>query len=128
MLWATGLGDFELTTPIGAPHPNAPLAVAVAELLESSDYKGWTELRNALTHRGSPPRLHRASIGGPRPSRPTDWGELPLHDRTTEVRRAWLAETLGGLLSAAEVFAQEHLRREHASAREPRAFRDDVSR
>ena len=123
MLWAAGDDEFELSTSskrkrvtldtlrkrLAGRYPAAPLAAAIDGLLESSEYKDWSALRNTLTHRGSPPRLQRAHIGGPPPPQPTDWGELPLDAQTTAVRREWLAEILGGLLIAAGLFAQQNL-------------------
>ena len=123
MLWAAGDDEFELSTSskrravtlhslrkrLARSYPTAPLAAALDGLLESNEHKDWSVLRNTLTHRGSPPRLHRAHIGGPTPPRPTDWGKLPLDAQTTAVRREWLAEILGGLLIAAGLFARQNL-------------------
>ncbi len=132
MLWATGDDEFELSTSskrkrvtldalrkrLAGRDPAAPLAVALDGLLESSDYKDWAALRNTLTHRGSPPRLHRAHTGGPPPPRPTDWGELPLDAQTTAVRREWLAEILRRLLLAAGMLAQEHFQPDDSAGAE----------
>jgi hypothetical protein len=120
MIWATGDADFALTTPaeqrrasVGSLRnrlvgrdASGPLALALGDLTESTEFADWADVRNALTHRGTPGRHHR--VGGE--PEPMPWGTIHLDERTTTLRRAWLATTLGVLLSAAEVFASEHFR------------------
>ena len=118
MVWATGDSAFALTTPdeqrrmsVGALRrrldgrdAGAPLAVALRDLSQSEDFTGWADVRNALTHRGTPGRHHHIGDKEPMP-----WGTIRLDRQTTSLRRAWLASVLSNLLRGAEVFASEHL-------------------
>jgi hypothetical protein len=117
MVWATGDTDFALATSddqrrvslhslrarLDRRDAQAPLALALGRVLDSDEFAAWADVRNALTHRATPGRHH--TLGDPAPM---PWGAIHLDEQATTLRRAWLATTLGELLSAAEVFASEH--------------------
>jgi hypothetical protein len=122
MVWAAGDTDFALATPgkqrqvnlrslrarLDRRNAQAPLTLALGRVIDSNEYSAWADVRNALTHRATPGRHHTVSTGDHDPE-PMPWGAIHLDEQTTTLRRAWLATTLSELLSAAEVFASEHL-------------------
>jgi hypothetical protein len=118
MVWATGDTDFALATSdeqrrvslrslrarLDRRDAQTPLALALGRVVDSDELTAWADVRNAITHRATPGRHHR--VGGE--PEPMPWGTIHLTEQTTTLRRAWLATTLGVLLSAAEVFASEY--------------------
>jgi hypothetical protein len=101
-----------------ARYPSEPITAELDALIPHKtrgmsgkpEFNDWTDLRNILTHRASPPRAFSVSVGGPEPGTATFRGSQVLDrfsiDRTTTARRlAWLADTMATLLPLAESFA-----------------------
>ncbi len=82
--------------------PEYNIASVLKQLKESQDYQRWKEMRNILSHRSTPAR--KIFVGGDHDGDAV-WGEtIQIDEDTTASRRRWLAETLGNLLEAADVF------------------------
>lgn len=75
-----------------------PMAVALRRVLDSEQFSEWTDVHNALTHRGGPGRHHHLHLPGD--VRSTEWGGMELDEQTTASRRPWLSSTLNDLLTA----------------------------
>jgi hypothetical protein len=90
-------------------HAAEQLAVALRRTVDSAEFIEWTDVRNALTHRGGPGRHHALHLPGD--VRSSAWGRIELNEQTTASRRVWLSRTLNDLLTATETFARDRLQR-----------------
>jgi hypothetical protein len=93
-----------------ARFPNEAITASVSNLVGSSEYASWVDLRNALAHRTSPPRKHFMHAGSARgeAEQPSEWGSLILDAGLTASRRDWLCDALAELLGGAGLFAAAH--------------------
>ncbi len=83
------------------------LAVRLNAVVSSTEFKDWSEIRNVLAHRVSPPR--HFYLGGPQDGT-ADWMHLgALGPAVTQDRRRWLKDQLAELVPAAADFALAHL-------------------
>ena len=86
-----------------------PVTTTLARVLQAPEYAEWIAVRNALTHRTSPPRKHFIHLGSaPQPAPPSECGSMTLDLQTTSVRREWLRESIAALLADAGRFANAH--------------------
>jgi hypothetical protein len=99
-----------------AVFPNEVVTSALQQLIDSQEFKDWSEIRHVLIHRGLPGRIIRLTVGGGKPLHGgTTWGQgawgqgISIDENTTAFRRRWLAETVRGLLDAADTFTSDHL-------------------
>jgi hypothetical protein len=86
--------------------PGETLTTALAELVNSSEFKAWRDQRNILTHRATPGR--GINIGGPKDG-VIEWSGIVLDQETTASRRHWLSTVVGEILRSADSFTAEHL-------------------
>lgn len=97
-----------------AAFPNELITTRLSQLMANSEFKNWSAIRNALSHRGAPARTHYEG-GGP-PSG-VDWNmpitQLDLSEEllpaTIQMRRDWLGATVTELVNAATIFAHAHV-------------------
>jgi hypothetical protein len=125
--WEAGNEEFTLTTDsqrnsvstsstlqrFQAHYTNEPVTAELANVLRSTEYNEWLEVRNALAHRASPPRKHFIKLGDSAISeqRSSLWGDLQLDEELTYSRRVWLGNALARLLAEAGRFANDHFDR-----------------
>ncbi len=76
------------------------------QLVGSSEFAEWSDIRNVLAHRSTPPRAFR--LGGPR-DRQTSWGQINLDENTMAHRLQWLSENLSLLLNDTNTFVKKYL-------------------
>lgn len=94
-----------------------PLSRSLDDLLGSSEWEAWREVRNVLSHRSSPGRTFRRTVTsgfGVVPSSkagPTTWDQflIVIDINTTATRRAWLAKQLSELVQGADQWSSKAL-------------------
>ena len=94
--------------------PNELIAMTLNQLMANSEFKNWSAIRNALSHRGAPTRTHYEGGGPPSsvdwnlPITQLDLSEEPL-PATIQMRRDWLGATVTEIVDAATTFAHAHI-------------------
>jgi hypothetical protein len=90
--------------------PHEPLTMRLNDLVSSDEFKNWSLIRHALSHRGAPGRTFYEGGG---PSSGVDWN-LPIKQidlsqellpATIEARRIWLGARVAEIVDAAATFA-----------------------
>lgn len=83
------------------------ITLALNQLIDSSEYKEWKEIRNILAHRIAPGRSfhHGGSHHGE-----TLWIKgIQIDNNTTVSRRKWLAKTFSNILQEAKDFTDSQI-------------------
>lgn len=103
-----------------AAFPSEPLSFLLNQLITSMEFLEWTEIRNILAHRSSPPRqifrsIHVSIRNAPHTSSnsvadpsPLWLNGIQLDSTTTSSRRTWLVRTLGDVIQETETFISTH--------------------
>ena len=100
-------------------YPNDKLTRAMCQSLASSEYTILVDLRNVLAHRGTPPRRHVLSTGGPDvpstiPSNLKDLASSWRYDMVLDAEcldpcKAWLGSAVRNLVGETADFAKTRL-------------------
>lgn len=101
---AIGPNDLTLVR-FACAFPNDSIGHQLRTLVDSTEFKEWSTVRNMQAHRLLPPRHHLAG-NNPAMRYPTYWGDIDLNielnTTTTSDRRKWLAARVQELLVAAD--------------------------
>jgi hypothetical protein len=103
-----------VTKKFNTAWPADALTLELSKANASLPFKDVTELRNVLSHRGTPARtisMHIIEVlGGPTPLQPpptTSWSNRPMDDKLLPAFRADIAPILNDLIAAAARFATD---------------------
>ena len=94
--------------------PGDSLGIRLSNLITSPEYKQWSDVRNILTHRAQPSRIHHVVFGAQhQSSSPIEKTELKLaglelNSQTTAARRGWLVKELTECIDATHQFVRAY--------------------
>ncbi len=86
-------------------YPSNTLTAELGALTGSQRFSDLSDIRNALSHAGTPPRRAYAGSVDQNP----DWGAFTIDRNTTREFQDWMDARLTDLMKAAEAFATSYL-------------------
>lgn len=100
--------------------PSSPVSTTLEQVISCDDYQQLSNFRNALAHRGTPPRTHYAENFGPgdKPSAimsnpkalPSDWQfAFELSDTAMQPVKKFVLDSVSKLIVSLETFAASEL-------------------